>query len=136
MNRRMILAILSGGAAGLYSRLAPAATNDSRSPAVSAPEATGKVVRAPSGFRDLKSASLDQQVQSIAHMRGAYRVATADGAVAYFLEPDLRFKIDSSDLGPRRGRPVMLPAGTAGDRAWIFFSSPKEIAEFIGTESS
>jgi cytochrome c len=58
-------------------------------------------------------------------------VTTADGKTAFFLESDLRFKIDSSELGPDDGYPVIVPAGTEGDRAWLFFSSPHEIGGFI-----
>lgn len=80
---------------------------------------------------DLKLARPERQVRSVAYSRSAYRVITADGKSALFLEADLRFKIDSSDVGPEEGKPVVLPAGTEGDRAWVIFSSPDEISPFV-----
>lgn len=56
---------------------------------------------------------------------------TADGQSAEFTEADLQFKVDSSPLGPRRGNPVILPAGHLGDRSWVFFAAPDEIGAFI-----
>ena len=52
----------------------------------------------------------------------------ADGKIVDFLEGALRFKVDSSDLGPRIGAPVILPAGTEGDRFWVVFALPEEIS--------
>jgi cytochrome c len=80
---------------------------------------------------DLKLSGPSRQVRSIAYSRGAYSVTAADGKTAFFLESDLRFKIDSSELGPDDGKPIIMPAGTEGDRAWLFFSSPHEIGGFI-----
>jgi hypothetical protein len=53
------------------------------------------------------------------------------GRHAEFSEANLRFVVDSSPLGPRRGKPVILPAGQIGDRALIFFASPEEIGSFV-----
>jgi len=80
---------------------------------------------------DLKLSGPSQQVCSIAYSGGAFSVTTADGKTAFFLESDLRFKIDSSELGPDSGKPVIMPAGTEGDRAWVFFCLPEEISAFI-----
>jgi len=91
----------------------------------------GKAGRASGPFPDLKSVGSDRQVRSIAHSRGAYSVTMADGKIVDFLEGALRFKVDSSDLGPRVGTPVILPAGTEGDRFWVFFASPEEISGLI-----
>ena len=139
MNRRAILGLVAGGVTGLYSRLAPAGnSNPGSSSAPRLPRGTGvaggaheKAAKKNPEFPDLKLAGPDHQVHSIAHSPGAYRVTTADGRSARFLEADLRFKIDSSDLGPHNGTPVILPAGTEGDRAWVFFASPEEISRFI-----
>ena len=46
-------------------------------------------------------------------------------------EFNLRFKTDSSKLGPRPGQPVAVGAGMQGDRASIVFASPKEISTAI-----
>ena len=43
----------------------------------------------------------------------------------------LRFRIDSSEFGPRASDPVILAARKIGDRAWVFFASPEEISTFI-----
>ena len=47
------------------------------------------------------------------------------------LEFNLRFKTDSSRLGPSRDRPVLMPADMQGDRASIVFASPQEISRTI-----
>jgi hypothetical protein len=133
MNRRTILTILTGGATVLYSRFASAGNSDPSSPIPSWPalRLNGKAGRASGPFPDLKSVGTDRQVRSIAYSRGAYRVTNADRETGYFLESALRFKVDSSDLGPRAGTPVILPAGTDGDRFYVVFASPEEISGLI-----
>ena len=133
MNCRTILAILTGGATVLHSRFASAGNGDPSSPIPSwfASRLNGKAGRASDPFPDLKSVGTDRQVRSIAYSRGAYSVTMADGKIVDFLEGALRFKVDSSDLGPRVGTPVILPAGTEGDRFWVFFASPEEIGRFV-----
>jgi hypothetical protein len=64
------------------------------------------------------------------HRRSLLTLVTVD-----FLESDLRFKVDSSAMGPFRGRPVIIPAGQIGDRAWVFFASPDEISAVIKHQS-
>jgi hypothetical protein len=135
MNRRKILTLLTGSAAGLSFQFASAADGNIRSPK-SGPTRRGGSKRGAGAWPDLKLAAADHQVRSIAYARGAYSVTTANGKSAYFLENDLRFKIDSSDLGPDHGKPIIEPAGTEGDRAWILFSSPEEISAFIQLERS
>jgi cytochrome c len=83
------------------------------------------------GFDDLKKLGPDQQVSAIRYCHAAYVVATADGQTHEFWEANLRFKTDSSDTGPLPGKPVMMPAGMAGDRASVFFTSPDEISTFV-----
>ena len=80
---------------------------------------------------DLKNAPPAGQVRSIKHCGDTYTVATADGKAEKIWEFNLRFKSDSSKLGPAPGRPVVVGAGMQGDRASIVFATPEEISRFI-----
>ncbi len=80
---------------------------------------------------DLKTAPPAGQVRSIRHCADTYTVETADGKSEKVWEFNLRFKTDSSKLGPAPGKPVTVGAGMQGDRASIVFSSPKEISAAI-----
>jgi cytochrome c len=81
--------------------------------------------------RNLKEVETKFQVKAISLCRDTYSVTTADGEVAEFWEPNLRFITDSGDLGPAKGAPVILPAGMMGDRASVFFAAPEEISRFV-----
>jgi len=119
MNRRTALGLLTATAAGLFSRFAWAASAKARSADES------------SGFPDLKRVSPEKRLLALAYSPGEYRITTLDGESAIFLEANLRFKIDSSSLGPRPGAPVILPSGTEGDRKLVLFASPEELGGFI-----
>ncbi len=80
---------------------------------------------------DLKSAPPAGQVRSITYCGDTYTVETADGKTEKVWEFNLRFKSDSSKLGPAPGRPVAVGAGMRGDRASIIFAAPEEISRFI-----
>ena len=80
---------------------------------------------------DLRKAPAEGQVTSITQCGDTYTVATADGKAQKIWEFNLRFKTDSSKLGPLPGKPVAVGAGMQGDRASVVFASPKEISEFI-----
>jgi hypothetical protein len=80
---------------------------------------------------DLKKLGPEHRVQTIKHCHDTFQVTTADGQSAEFRERNLRFRIDSSEIGPRPGDPIILPAGSMGDRASVFFASPQEIGAFI-----
>lgn len=80
---------------------------------------------------DLKKAPPAGQVRSIKHCGDTYTVETADGKSEKVWEFNMRFKTDSSPLGPVSGKPVVVGAGMQGDRASIVFASPKEISESI-----
>jgi cytochrome c len=80
---------------------------------------------------DLKDAPATAQVRSIKYCGDTYTVETADGKSEKIWEFNLRFKSDSSKLGPAPGKPVAVGAGMQGDRASIIFASPKEISETI-----
>jgi hypothetical protein len=138
MNRRRILALLVGSGAALSSWYASAADRNSGStPAAKpGPAHRGGIVPGSSVRPDLKLLGPSYQVGSIGYSRGAYSVRTADGKTVFFLESNLRFKVDSSELGPHDGKPVIMPAGTEGDRAWVLFSSPEEISAFIKPRES
>ena len=80
---------------------------------------------------DLKRAPPGGQVRAITHCGDAYTVETADGNRNKVWEFNLRFKTDSSKLGPLPGKPVVLGAGMQGDRASVIFAAPSEISSFI-----
>jgi len=80
---------------------------------------------------DLKNAPPAGQVRSITYCGDTYTVETADGKVEKIWEFNLRFKSDSSKLGPAPGKPVVVGAGMQGDRASVVFASPEEISAAI-----
>lgn len=80
---------------------------------------------------DLKKAPPEGQVTALTHCRDTYTVHTADGKTNKVWEFNLRFKTDSSALGPRPGRPVIVGSGMQGDRASVVFADPAEISRFI-----
>jgi cytochrome c len=80
---------------------------------------------------NLKTLDPEDRVQSVGYCRDTYEVATADGKRRKFWERNLRLKTDSSDDGPTKGAPALVPAGMMGDRADVIFSGPDEISEFV-----
>ena len=80
---------------------------------------------------DLKTLGAGRRVTAIRHCGDGYHVTTEDGRTVPFWEFNLRFKTDSSQLGPAPGKPALLRAGMQGDRASVVFSSPAEISRFI-----
>jgi hypothetical protein len=123
-TRRSLVALATGGIGALLSLPAHAHHLDA---------AAGKA--AAQSLPDLKKVGAEHQVRAIRHKSGSYRVITMDGNGADFPETDLRFKVDSSAIGPFGGKPVILPAGDVGDRAVVFFAAPDEIAAFITHET-
>lgn len=83
---------------------------------------------------DLKAVGPERRVKAIRHCGDGYHVTTEDGRTIPFWEFNLRFKTDSSQQGPPRGQPVLLPAGMQGDRASIVFASPEEISRKVETK--
>lgn len=83
---------------------------------------------------DLKTIGPSQQVTSIRHSDGIYRIATASGATLSFPEFNLRFKTDSGIRGPAKGRPVLLSVGMRNDRALVIFAHPLEIGAFLNED--
>jgi cytochrome c len=80
---------------------------------------------------NLKKLEPGIQVKSISYCRDTYRVTTADGKTRAFWERNLRFRTDSSQGGPEKGAPAIMPAGMMGDRASVIFAAPEEIAKMI-----
>ena len=83
------------------------------------------------GDPDLKKLDPENKVLSVTYCPDTYRVATADGQTHEFWERNLRFKTDSSVIGPEKGAPALFGAGMQGDRASVIFSAPEEISFFI-----
>jgi cytochrome c len=80
---------------------------------------------------NLRNAPAQGHVTAIIHCRDTYTIKTADGKVNKAWEFNLRFKTDSSDVGPPKGKPVIVGAGMQGDRASVVFATPGEISGFI-----
>ena len=70
------------------------------------------------------------QVKAISYCHDIYRV-TADSKTRAFWERNLRFTTDSSNDGPEKGAPAIMPAGMMSDRASVIFAAPEEIAKMI-----
>ena len=96
-----------------------------------ASQGTGAAAAKSRGLPDLKTAPPEARVTALRHCGDSYFVTTADGATTPIWEFNLRFKTDSSTEGPAEGAPVLLGAGMRGDRAYIVFSHPEEISNFI-----
>ena len=79
----------------------------------------------------LADAPPQQQVEAITYCKGTYRVFTIEGPRRDYPEFDLRFKSDSSENGPTKGNPAIIPGGMRGDRVFVIFSTPDEISPFI-----
>ncbi len=120
-QRADLIAFLKGASAGQL----PAATGGQGG------GMEGMMSAATSPFEDLKKLGSDHEVQAIRYCHDTYHVMTADGQSSDFWEANLRFKTDSSDAGPRSGKPVIMPAGMTGDRASVFFAAPEEMSAFI-----
>jgi hypothetical protein len=135
-NRRSLLTLVIVGIGALLPQRGRAHQGDPTSdaePAATLPRYSD--IAGAASFTDLKKVGAERQVRAIRHMGSFYRVMTADGKGFDYPESDLRFKVDSSAMGPFRGRPVMMPAGQVGDRAWVFFAAPGEISAFIKRQS-
>lgn len=80
---------------------------------------------------DLRSVPSQQRVEALSYCAGTFRLRFKDGSRREFSEIDLRLKIDSGPLGSRPGLPVLVPAGSVGDRANLVFSSPEELKTML-----
>ena len=111
------------------------AVSEGKAPA-RAQQGGGMMMNMQPARKDLKKAPRESQVTALSHCGDTYTVKTADGKVDKVWELNLRFKTDSSELGPRPGKPVIVGAGMQGDRASIVFANPGEISTFIRQECS
>lgn len=82
----------------------------------------------------LKTPDPAQRVKAITYCKDTYTITTADGRTHKFWERNLRLKTDSSDDGPEKNAPALLPAGMMGDRADVIFADPAEISAAIGAQ--
>ena len=85
----------------------------------------------PTDVPDLKSAPPRRHVTAISHCGDMYRIKTADGRINKIAESDLRFRTDSSNVGPKPGKPVIVEPDAQGRPASIVFAAPSEISSFI-----
>lgn len=83
---------------------------------------------------DLKAAGPATRIAAIGLCRDTYTVKMDNGSTLLFWEPNLRFKTDSSPEGPLAGKPVLVPTGMQGDRSYVVFAAPQDIASFIVTD--
>lgn len=118
-DRRWLLTSVTVGIGALFSLPARAHPDNA---AFNAPTRT---------LADLKRLGAEHQIRSIRYLSGSYHIVTADGKSAEFAEHNLRLRVDSSPLGPRHDKPVILPTGPIGDRASVFFAAPEEISALI-----
>ena len=79
----------------------------------------------------LKNLQPARRVKAITYCRDTYRITTGDEKTRAFWERNLRFKTDSSQDGPDKGAPAIMPNGMMGDRAAVIFAAPEEIAKMI-----
>ena len=100
------------------------------SPGKERPAIVDEIAEAPTA-PDLKKLPLANQVKAIRYCRDTYHVTTGAGETRDFWERNLRFKTDSSELGPSKGTPAIVGAGMQGDRASVIFTTPEEISSFI-----
>jgi cytochrome c len=80
---------------------------------------------------NLSSLGSNQRITQIRHCRDAYYITTADGAEFPFWETNVRIKTDTSARGPKRGEPVLLRSGMAGDRVSVVFSSLADVKALV-----
>lgn len=80
---------------------------------------------------NLKALEANNRITSISHCGDTYTVTVETEEAHEFWEFNVRLKTDSSENGPEKGAPVIIPAGMRGDRASVVFASPEEISPFI-----
>jgi cytochrome c len=79
----------------------------------------------------LKHPDPAMRVQAVTYCKDTYTISMVNGQTRKFWERNLRIKTDSSNDGPERNAPGLVPAGMMGDRADVIFADPSEISGFI-----
>lgn len=82
---------------------------------------------------DLKATGAASHVATINLCRDTYNVTMENGVTQQFWERNLRIKTDAGPDGPAPGKPVLIPSGQQGDRAYLIFAAPQEISAAIKT---
>jgi cytochrome c len=80
---------------------------------------------------DLSSLGSNQRIREIRHCRDAYYVTTGDGTQFPFWETNVRIKIDTSSRGPKKGEPVLVRSGMAGDRVSVVFANLSDLTALL-----
>lgn len=80
---------------------------------------------------NLKELGPNNQVTAITYCKDTFTITTAKGESHPFWTSNVRLKVDSGDNGPPPGKPVLIPGGMMGDRAFVVFAAPEEISPFI-----
>ena len=83
---------------------------------------------------DLKSSGPATRVASVTYCRDTYTLKMENGTAIKFWENNLRFKTDGSKQGPPPGKPVLVPGGQQGDRAYLIFAAPQDMSASIKSE--
>ena len=83
---------------------------------------------------DLKSSGPATRVAAVTFCRDTYTLKMENGTAIKFWENNLRFKTDGSKQGPPPGKPVLVPGGQQGDRAYLIFAAPQEIGAAVKPE--
>lgn len=83
---------------------------------------------------ELRELGPNNIVTAIRYCGDAYFVTTAASNTLPLWEFNLRFKTDSGPNGPARGKPVLIELGMRGDRVFVVFAHPDEVARFIKAE--
>lgn len=83
------------------------------------------------GVLNLKELGANNRVTAITYCKDTFNVTTAAGETHPFWTQNLRLKVDSGAMGPPPGKPVLIPSGMMGDRAFVVFAAPDEISAFI-----
>src|SRR5206468_9278833 len=100
------------------------AVSEGKAPAATTQQGGGMMMNMQRAREDLKKAPPEGQVTAISRCGDTYTVKTANGKVNKVWEFNLRFKTDSSEVGPQPGKPIIVGAGMQGDRASVVFASP------------
>ena len=80
---------------------------------------------------NLSTLGADFRISAIRHCHDAYYIAMERGTELPIWETNVRIKVDTSRRGPKKGAPVLMRSGMAGDRVSVVFSSLSELKETL-----